>query len=146
MDYYEMTAPCGLDCFNCHFYLARKDKEAMSMVEKLSKDYHIPVEIMLCKGCRSHNGQIPLQKHVFGDAHRCAAYECSQGKGFRYCGDCDEFPCDNLHPYADMASDLPHNIKLFNLCLIKKMGLEEWAKTKASEVRKIYFTKPWTLT
>ena len=146
MDYYQMTAHCGLDCFNCHFYLARKDKEAMNMVEKLSKEYNIPVDVMLCKGCRSHNGRIPLQKHVFGEAHRCAAYECSQGKGFRYCGDCDEFPCDNLHPYADKASDLPHNIKVFNLCLIKKMGLEEWAKTKASEVRKIYFTKPWTLT
>jgi len=146
MDYYQMTAPCGLDCFNCHFYLARKDKEAMGTVKKLSEEFNIPVEIMLCKGCRSHNGRIPLQKHVFGEAHRCAAYECSQGKGFEYCGDCDEFPCDNLHPYADKASDLPHNIKVFNLCLIKKMGLEEWAKTKASEVRKIYFTKPWTLT
>ena len=145
MDYDQMTAPCGLDCFNCHFYLARRDKEAMNTVKKLSEEFNIPFEIMLCNGCRNHNGQIPLQKHVFGDAHRCAAYECSQGKGFRYCGDCDEFPCDNLHPYADKASDLPHNIKVFNLCLIKKMGLEEWAKTKASEVRKIYFTKPWTL-
>ena len=145
MDYYQMTAPCGLDCFNCHFYLARKDKEAMSTVKQLSEEFNIPVEIMLCKGCRSHNGRIPLQKHVFGDAHRCAAYECSQGKGFENCGDCDEFPCDNLHPYADKASDLPHNIKVFNLCLINKMGLEEWARTKASEVRKIYFTKPWTL-
>ena len=145
MDYEQMTAPCGLDCFNCHFYLAHKDKEAMSTVKQLSEEFNIPVEIMFCNGCRSHNGQIPLQKHVFGDTHRCAAYECSQGKGFRYCSDCDEFPCDNLHPYADKASDLPHNIKVFNLCLIKKMGLEEWAKAKASEVRKIYFTKPWTL-
>ena len=145
MDYEQMTAPCGLDCFNCHFYLARKDKEAMSTVKQLSEEFSIPVEIMLCNGCRNHNGQIPLQKHIFGDKHRCAAYECSQGKGIRYCGNCDEFPCDNLHPYADKASDLPHNIKVFNLCLIKKIGLEEWAKTKASEVRKTYFTTPWTL-
>jgi hypothetical protein len=65
MDYFQMTAPCGLDCFNCHFFLANKDLEAMSTVEKLSEEYNIPVEIMLCKGCRSHNGQIPLQKHVF---------------------------------------------------------------------------------
>ncbi|HSQ86687.1 MAG TPA: DUF3795 domain-containing protein [Desulfobacterales bacterium] len=145
MDYDQMTAPCGLDCFNCHFYLARKDKEAMSTVKQLSEEFSIPVEIMFCNGCRNHNGRIPLQKHVFGDTHRCAAYECSKGKGFRYCCDCDEFPCDNLHPYADMASDLPHNIKVFNLCLIRKMGLKEWAKSKASEVRKTYFTKPWTL-
>ena len=139
MDYYQMTAPCGLDCFNCHFYLASKDREAMRTVKKLSEEFDIPVDIMLCNGCRNHSGQIPLQKQVFGDTHRCAAYECSQGKGLRFCGDCDEFP------YADKATDLPHNIKVFNLCLIRKMGLEEWARTKASEVRKTYFTKPWTL-
>jgi len=145
MNYFQMTAPCGLDCFNCHFYLAQEDQDAMSTVEKLSKDYNIPVETMLCKGCRSHNGKIPLQKHVFGGAHLCAAYECSQEKGLELCGDCDQFPCDNLHPYADKAGDLPHNIKIFNLCLINKMGLEKWAESKASEVRKNYFTKPWTL-
>ncbi len=145
MDYFQMTAPCGLDCFNCHFYLAKENRESMAVVEKISSEYKIPVEAMLCKGCRSHNGQIPIQKQVFGEAHHCAAYECSHEKGFRFCGDCDQFPCDNLHPYADKAGDLPHNIKVFNLCLIKKMGLERWAEHKAAEVRKVYFTKPWTL-
>lgn len=145
MDYLKMTAPCGLDCFNCHFFLAHENQEAMNTVEKLSKKHNIPVDVMLCKGCRDHNGQIPLQQHVFGEEHRCAAYECSKEKGVKFCGDCDKFPCDNLHPYADMASELPHNIKVFNLCLIKKMGLDNWAEFKASEVRKAYFTKPWTL-
>lgn len=145
IDYKQMTAPCGLDCFNCHFFLAHEDQEAMTMVEKLSQEYKIPVEIMLCQGCRSHNGQIPLQKHVFGEAHRCAAYECSRDMGMEFCGDCDQFPCDNLHPYADKAGDLPHNIKVFNLCLINKMGLEKWGESKAAEVRKVYFNKPWSL-
>ena len=63
----------------------------------------------------------------------------------KFCGDCDQFPCDNLHPYADKTATLPHNIKVFNLCLIKKMGLEKWAGSKAGDVRKTYFTKPWTL-
>jgi hypothetical protein len=44
-----------------------------------------------------------------------------------------------------MAGDLPHNIKVFNLCLINKMGLKKWAETKALEVRNNYFKKPWTL-
>jgi len=145
MDYFQMTAPCGLDCFNCHFYLAQEDQDAMNTVVKISKDYNIPLEVMLCKGCRNHDGRIPLQKHVFGEAHRCAAYECSKEKGLNFCGDCDQFPCDNLHPYADKASELPHNIKVFNLCLINKLGLEKWAVSKASEVRQDYFTKPWTL-
>ena len=145
MDYFQMTDPCGLDCFNCHFYLAQEDQDAMNTVVKISKDYNIPLEVMLCKGCRNHDGRIPLQKHVFGEAHRCAAYECSKEKGLNFCGDCDQFPCDNLHPYADKASELPHNIKVFNLCLINKLGLEKWAVSKASEVRQDYFTKPWTL-
>jgi len=34
---------------------------------------------------------------------------------------------------------------VFNLCLINKMGLENWAASKASMVRETYFTKPWTL-
>ena len=146
MDYFQMTAPCGLDCFNCHFFLARETQEALDKVETLSKEYNIPIKIMLCKGCRSHNGQIPLQKQLFGEEHRCAAYECSQEKGLKFCSDCEQFPCDNLHPYADKAGVLPHNIKVFNLCLINKMGLEKWAESKASEVRQVYFTKPWTLT
>jgi len=145
MDYLKMTAPCGLDCFNCHFFIAREDQEAMNTVEKLSEEHNIPVAVMLCNGCRSHDGQIPLQKHVFGEVHRCAAYECSKEKGLNFCGNCEQFPCDNLHPYADMAGDLPHNIKVFNLCLINKMGLEKWAESKAIKVRKAYFYKPWTL-
>lgn len=124
MDYFQMTAPCGLDCFNCHFHLANENEESKTILEEISKEYRIPVEAMLCKGCRNHNGQIPIQKQFFGEAHHCAAYECSLEKGLRFCGDCDQFPCDNLHPYADKAADLPHNIKVFNLCLIKKMGRE----------------------
>ena len=44
-----------------------------------------------------------------------------------------------------MAEELPHNYKVYSLCLIKKMGLEEWAKSKAAEVREVYFNKPWSL-
>ena len=145
MDYFQMTAPCGLDCFNCVFYLAHEDQEAMKSVEKMSTEYNVPVDTMLCRGCRSHDGKIPLQMHLFGETHSCSAYECSKSKGLKVCGDCDEFPCDNLHPYADKASILPHNIKVFNLCLINKLGLKKWAESKASEVRKVYFTKPWSL-
>ncbi len=145
MDYTHLTAPCGLDCFNCAFFLVDIDEEASKQVKKWSNELQIPLEIMKCRGCRSHDGQIPLQKHIFGEQHRCAAYECGKEKSHEFCGNCDDFPCDKLHPYADKADTLPHNIKVFNLCLINKMGLEEWAKTKAAEVRKTYFSKPWTL-
>jgi hypothetical protein len=75
----------------------------------------------------------------------CAACECANRKGHHLCEDCKDFPCDHLHPYADKAGELPHNIKVFNLCLIKKMGLEKWAESKAAEVRQVHFTNPWSL-
>jgi len=145
MDYREMTAPCGLDCFNCVFYLAPENPDAQAQIEQWSQEYDIPLEIMQCRGCRAHNGRIPLQMYLFGASHRCAAYECAKGKGHHLCGDCNDFPCDHLHPYADKAGELPHNIKVFNLCLINKMGLEKWAESKAAKVRQSYFTKPWSL-
>jgi hypothetical protein len=145
MNYFQMTAPCGLDCFNCHFFLAKQDLEARRKVEELSKQLNIPFETMLCDGCRSHDGRIPLQKHIFGDEHRCAAYECSKTRNLDFCGECEDFPCDNLHPYADKAAVLPHNTKVFNLCLIKRRGLEDWAENKAAKVRRDYFNKPWSL-
>ena len=145
MDYFLMTAPCGLDCFNCPFYLYPDDPEAKAQIEQWSREYNIPLEIMTCEGCRNHDGRIPIHIHHFGESHRCAAYECAQGKGHLFCGDCEEFPCDHLHPYADKADELPHNIKVFNLCLIRKMGVEKWAESKAAEVRAAYFKKPWSL-
>jgi len=146
MDYEQMTAPCGLDCFNCAFFLTPEDPDARSQIEQWSREYDIPLEVMKCQGCRNHEGRIPIHMHLFGESHRCAAYECSKDKGHRFCGDCETFPCDQLHPYADKAGELPHNIKVFNLCLIHKMGVEKWAESKALSVREVYFNTPWSLT
>ncbi len=44
-----------------------------------------------------------------------------------------------IDPAADMASILPHNIKVFNLCYIKEHGLSKCLE-KASEIRRKYFT------
>ena len=36
MDYLQMTAPCGLDCFNCAFYLAPENPDARTQIEQWS--------------------------------------------------------------------------------------------------------------
>jgi len=66
-------------------------------------------------------------------------YKCIAGKKIGFCCGCDDFPCDNLHPCADKASERPHNTKVCNLCRIKKMGLENWAQNKSKGVRDTYF-------
>jgi len=136
MDYKQMTAPCGLDCFNCYIYSDYEDKELQALV---LKEAGYSLEIAICKGCRNENGKIPNLPM------ECNVYPCAEKKGVAFCCDCSDFPCDYLHPYADRASQLPHNTKVFNLCLIKKLGLESWAKDKAKSVKEVYFTGKWKL-
>ena len=132
MDYKQMTSPCGIDCFNCGVYLASEDEELRS---RIAKSLGVPPEKVACKGCRNENGTIAL----IGMTEPCNVYKCISKKGIDFCFECAEFPCDHLHPYADKAGQRPHNVKVFNLCLMRKMGVETWAKTKAKNVRDTYF-------
>ena len=147
MDYLQMTAPCGLDCFNCVFFLANENEEAMAELIKINRLMDIPVEMMLCQGCRNQKGLIKLHANIStrSEDQPCPAYGCSGERGFDFCYECGDFPCDHLHPYSDRADKVPHNTKVFNLCLIKKMGLEKWAQHKAAKVRETYFGKWWSL-
>ena len=120
MDYETLTAPCGLDCFNCVMYKQGNDT---------------------CKGCRNENGTIKFLNMT----EPCNVYKCITEKNIKFCYECDDFPCDHLHPFADKAGMVPHNTKVFNLCLIKKMGLEEWAKEKAKNVKETYYNEKWKI-
>jgi hypothetical protein len=132
MDYRQMTAPCGLDCFNCPMYMASTNE---ALRQKIAENLKIPVEKAACTGCRNENGIMGFMNMT----EPCNVFRCTDGKQIDFCSDCADFPCDHLHPYADKASEVPHNTKVFNLCLIKKMGLETWAKDKAKSVKDTYF-------
>ena len=138
MDYQRMTAPCGLDCFNCPMYLANENDDLRA---KLSKNMGMPLESAFCKGCRDEEGS----PDFLNLSEPCNVYRCITTRNLGFCSECSDFPCDHLHPYADRASEVPHNTKVFNLCLIKKMGLEVWAKTKAKSVKQTYFKEKFRL-
>lgn len=132
MDYRNMTAPCGLDCFNCPVYLANNNENLREIV---ADRLNVPKEKAVCQGCRNEGGAIT----AIGRNKPCYVYQCIQEKEISLCCDCADFPCDNLHPYADQAAQKPHNTKVFNLCLIKRIGLENWAKEKARNVKETYY-------
>jgi Protein of unknown function (DUF3795) len=136
VDYSEMTAPCGLSCSACGFHLATRNEMLRSAIAEY---VGMPKEMISCKGCRDEDGKCA---HL---AMPCRVYPCTEEKGIEFCHECSDFPCDYLHPYADRADMLPHNTKVFNLCLMRKMGLEAWAKDKAASVRDVYFWEDWTL-
>ncbi len=49
-------------------------------------------------------------------------------------------PCAFLAPTADQADKYPHNIKTYNLCRIRRIGLERWIEEEAGQIRRNYFT------
>ena len=136
MDYRELTAPCGLACFECALYLAQNDPELQARVAAFMD---VPLEQAVCQGCRPQRGVIPH------NPMSCRVYPCAKEKGLDFCGDCHEFPCEHLHPYADLAARKPHNLKVYNLCCIKRDGLESWAQNQAGRDLKTYFFEKWRL-
>ncbi len=138
MDYRQMTAPCGIDCFNCAMYAARDNDELRS---RIAKNMNLTFEDAICDGCRNQKGMCSAHSLV----EACNVYKCIEKKGLNFCFECADFPCDFLHPYADQASMRPHNTKVFNLCLMKKMGVDAWAQKKAKKVRDTYFKEKFKL-
>ena len=69
----------------------------------------------------------------------CDTLDCVKSKGVEFCFECGEFPCGMLQPASDGAEKYPHNMKVFNLCRIKLVGVEKWAAEEASEIRRKYY-------
>ncbi len=129
MDYKNLTAPCGRDCFNCFFYLAKTDK---ALQESFAKKLNIEPEKVTCDGCRNIKGNCQVLKN-YGFSGDCKIYNCVETKTVEFCIECVDFPCDLLHPLAHGADRFPHNLKVYNLCMIKKMGLENWARNQSKK-------------
>jgi len=128
-----ITAPCGIDCFNCELF---EENVTGEFRERISGAYKIPMEKVSCKGCCDGNQCL----FITLAGKTCKTLECVNQKGVEFCFQCDTFPCDHLMPLADGAGKFPHNMKLYNLCLMKRIGVEAWQK-QASQIRNTYFTK-----
>jgi hypothetical protein len=74
----------------------------------------------------------------------CATLDCVKEKGVELCTECSNFPCALLAPTADGAKNYPHNLKVYNLCLIKQTGIEHWIE-EAATIRKRYFTNTFVV-
>ena len=87
-----LTAPCGLDCFNCEIY---EDNLTSDLAEWIHEKVGAPKQEIPCKGCHQQDG-----KHYHLPPEGCAALHCVKGKGVELCCDCDDFPCAFLAPTA----------------------------------------------
>ena len=124
----KLVAPCGIDCGICELYLSRNNQQLMDFLVSTG----IPKEVLPCDGCNNTEGKCPILHN------KCATFQCVKEKGISYCSECNDFPCMKLAPTLDRADVLPHNIKLYNLCTIKKYGVEEFTK-KSLDIKQSYF-------
>ena len=131
----KMTTPCGLPCFHCPAYLATKSDKIRKLV---AQTLNVPEEKAACNGCRPSKGMISMLK----PGEQCKIYQCITEKNIDFCFECEDFPCKRFQPYADKAS-FPHNTKMYQLCMIKKLGLEKWANEEAAKIWEIYRTQPF---
>jgi len=125
---FTLIAPCGLNCDDCGAYKAKDDPAIMEyLISKGMQKEKLP-----CPGCRPISGNCV----VLSDT--CETYTCVIERKVDYCFECKEFPCFKLSPTIDRANELPHNMKIFNLCCIKHQGVEEFLK-RNSEIRLRYY-------
>jgi hypothetical protein len=106
--------------------------------KKVSETLGVSEEKAICEGCKPQEGRIKLLK----PDQQCNIFKCVAEKGIEFCNECDDFPCERFQPYADKAH-YPHNTKMYQLCVMKKLGFEKWAAEEAAKIWDTYRTKPF---
>jgi len=124
----KLLAPCGIDCGICELHVCKDD--AVLQDQMISKG--IPKDKIPCAGCRAVKGRCPVLPST------CSTYKCVKGKQLDYCFECDEFPCIKLHPVADKANHLPHNLKIYNLCQLMNQGPEAFIEMSPENKQRYY--------
>ena len=123
-----LVAPCGIDCGVCELYSCRNDARLFSALTLRG----IPEDKIPCDGCRAVEGHCPVIKE------QCETYTCAVEKKVEYCYECREFPCAKLQPSSKRADVLPHNMKVFNLCTMKRDGVEGFVNQSLTIKRRYY--------
>jgi hypothetical protein len=114
----KLAAACGLFCPACTLYIATKEEPAR--LAQLSRLFGIAEEEIKCFGCHSEKRGPYCQT--------CVMIRCSEEKGLDFCGQCDEYPCDDLKSFQ---AEAPHRIELWDdLERIHEVGYDAWFKEK----------------
>ena len=111
----KLAAVCGLYCPACSVYIGTTEEP--ERLKMLAERFGMPVSELECLGCRS-------DKRSFFCRSRCKMAACAAEKGISFCGECSEYPCEELKVFQSQA---PHRIELWeSLGIAKEQGLDAW--------------------
>jgi predicted RNA-binding Zn-ribbon protein involved in translation (DUF1610 family) len=111
----KLAAVCGLFCPSCTAYIgAHEDPKRL---EGLAARTGQPLEKLQCNGCRS-------DKRSYYCESLCTMYKCAAAKEIDFCGQCAEYPCEELKAFQ---AAMPHRLELWKSQeRIKEAGYEKW--------------------
>lgn len=114
----RLAAVCGLSCEACTIFIGSHDEPAR--LDALAAKGGRTTEQLRCEGCRSEKRAVHCAN--------CEFIACAEKRGIDFCGQCPEYPCDQLTTFQ---AAMPHRIELGqDQSRIKAVGHEQWLREK----------------
>jgi hypothetical protein len=98
----KMISFCGLTCTDCPAFIATQkndDDERKRVAEMWSKEFKTSLksEDINCDGC------LVDSEELFGYCKVCEIRKCGKEKKVKNCAYCEDYACDKLTKFFDMA-------------------------------------------
>ncbi len=111
----RLAAVCGLFCPACTIFIGTR--EDPKRLEVIAKRVQKSIEDVQCNGCRT-------EKRCYYCREKCTMAKCASERGVDFCGQCREYPCEDLKVFQ---AAMPHRIELWKSHeRIKEVGYEKW--------------------
>lgn len=110
----NLVAVCGLFCPSCTIFIA--SNEDPERLKRMSEMRNHTIEDIRCEGCRAEVRT--------GFCRTCKMSTCAKEKGIDFCGECSEYPCEELKEFQSIKA---HRLELWQSQeRIKEAGFEQW--------------------
>ncbi|WP_432665530.1 DUF3795 domain-containing protein [Wukongibacter baidiensis] len=118
----ELIAYCGLYCGACSFKVAFEENNREHIAHMPTQYDRLKNEpLRFCPGCRLEN-----------QCGECDIRDCAMNKGFEYCSQCNDFPCEKLIRFN--SDGKPHHAEsIDNLNLLKSICEEKWLELQTEK-------------
>jgi len=111
----RLAAVCGLFCPACTIFIGTR--ESPERLKLIAQRVQQPIEELQCDGCRSG-------KRCFYCRERCKMTQCASGRGIDFCGECPEYPCEDLKAFQ---AEMPHRAELWKSQeRVMEVGYKKW--------------------
>lgn len=110
-----LVSVCGLFCISCGIYTSTQENNTENL-HRIADRTKIPFADIKCNGCRSET--------LTAYCKNCHMRKCAAEKGIDFCGECTDYPCQEL---KEFQSQMPHRAELWkSQQRIKEIGWEKW--------------------